>query len=127
MTAKKDAYRGVVDAVDRLVNRGDAADAVLRAVVELLHGRLEHVAWAGISLVEGSELALGPARGTRSTGSMLAVPVDYDGRRVGELSVESAESNAFDDEDRRALERIATLISQHALVAWDTAGEAWKP
>ena len=127
MTSRGDAYRGIVDAVDRLVNRGDEADAILRAVVDLLHERLDHVAWAGISLVEGGELELGPARGTRATGSSLAVSIDYDGRRMGELSVDSAEPNAFDDEDRRALGRIATLVSQHALVGWDNAGEAWKP
>ena len=126
MTSRGDAYRGIVDAVDRLVNRGDEADAVLRAVVDLLHERLDHVAWVGISLVEGGELELGPARGTRATGSSLAVPIDYGGRAVGQLAVESPEPEALDEQDREALERVATLVSQHALVAWDTAGEAWN-
>lgn len=127
MTPKRDAYRGIVAAVDRMVNRGDEADAVLRAVVELLHARLEHVSWAGISLVEDGELELGPARGERAAGSALDVPIEYEQRPVGQVTLESSAPAAFDDEDRGSLERVATLISQHALVAWDTAGEAWTP
>ena len=127
MTSKVDAYRGIVAAVDRMVNRGDEADAVLRAVVDVLHERLDHVSWAGISLVEQGELVLGPSRGERAAGSAVRVPIEYEQRLVGELTLESTEAAAFDDEDRRPLERVATLISQHALVAWDTAGEAWNP
>jgi putative methionine-R-sulfoxide reductase with GAF domain len=128
VTAKSDAYRAVVDAVDRMVNRGDDADAVLRAVVDLLHDRLGHCSRASIFLVEEGDLALGPSRGSREAqGSELAVPIAYEGRQVGELRVESAAPEAFDDEDRRSLERIAKLISQHALVAWDTGGRTWDP
>ena len=127
MTSKRDAYRGIVAAVDRMVNRGDEADAVLRAVVDLLEERLAHVAWVGISLVESDELVLGPSRGSRADGSAFAVPIDYEGRPVGELAVEANEPDAFVDEDRVSLERIAVLISQHALVAWDTKGEEWSP
>jgi GAF domain-containing protein len=164
---KADGYRGVIDAVDRMVNRGDEADAVLRAVVELLHDRLEHFSWVGIYLVEGDDLVLGPWRGPEatehvripvgegicgaaaasgrtevvddvnadprylacfpSTRSEIVVPIVYEGRVVGEIDVDSDEPSAFDEEDRSSLERIATLISQHALVAWDTAGETWNP
>jgi putative methionine-R-sulfoxide reductase with GAF domain len=129
VTAKSDAYRAAVDAVDRMVNRGDDADAVLRAVVDLLHDRLDHCSRVSIFLVEEGDLALGPSRGSREAqGSELAVPIAYEERQVGELRVESAAPpEAFDDEDRRSLERIATLISQHALVAWDTRGKAWDP
>jgi L-methionine (R)-S-oxide reductase len=62
-----------------------------------------------------------------STRSEIVVPIAYEGRVVGEIDVDSDEPAAFDEEDRRALERIAVLISQHALVAWDTSGEAWSP
>jgi GAF domain-containing protein len=165
--SKRDAYHAIVDAVDRMVNRGDEADAVLRAVVDLLHDRLEHFSWVGIYLVEGDDLVLGPWRGPEatehvripvgegicgaaaatgrtevvddvnsdprylacfpSTRSEIVVPIAHEGRVVGEIDVDSDEPSAFDEEDRRSLERIATLISQHALVAWDTAGEAWSP
>ena len=116
-----------VAAVDRMVNRGDEADAVLRAVVDLLQERLAHVSWVGISLVEGGTLELGPSRGERATASRLVVPIDYEGGEVGEIALESGEANAFDDDDRTVLERLVTLISQHALVAWDTRGEGWNP
>jgi putative methionine-R-sulfoxide reductase with GAF domain len=110
-----------------MVNRGDEADAVLRAVVDLLHDRLEHVSWAGISLVEGGALELGPAMGSRATDSRLDVAIDYEGRVVGEIALESDDADAFDEEERRAVRRIAMLISQHALVAWDTRGVGWNP
>jgi L-methionine (R)-S-oxide reductase len=165
--SKLDAYRAVVDTIDRMVNRGEDADAVLRAVVDLLHDRLEHFSWVGIYLVENGELVLGPWRGPQatehvripigegicgaaaesgrtevvddvaadprylacfpSTRSEIVVPIVYEGRVVGEIDIDSDKPAAFDDGDRRALERIAVLISQHALVAWDTAGEAWSP
>ena len=121
---KPDAYRGIVAAVDRMVNRGDDADDVLRAVVDLLQTRVPTCTWAGISLVEGDGLVLGPSRGLLGSGSPLAVPIVYGDRRVGELALESSDP---DDEDLHSLQRIALLISQHALVAWDTAGEAWNP
>lgn len=108
-----------------MVNRGDEADDVLRAVVTLLHERVPGCSRAAISLVEGELLVLGPERGSSGTGSTVVTPIEYEGRRVGELALES-EEGSFDDDDRRALERIATLISQHALVAWDTGGEAWN-
>ncbi len=164
---KADAYRAVVDAVDRMVNRGDEADEVLRRVVDLLHERLPHFSWVGIYLVEGGDLVLGPWRGPQatehvripvgegicgaaaatgrtevvddvdadprylacfaSTRSEIVVPIAYEGTVVGEIDVDSDQPGAFDDEDRRSLERVAVLISQHALVAWDTAGERWSP
>jgi putative methionine-R-sulfoxide reductase with GAF domain len=77
-TARRDAYRGVIAAIDRMVNRGDEADAVLQAVVDLLHERLDHVTWVGISLVEGSDLALGPSRGERAAGSTITIPIEYE-------------------------------------------------
>jgi putative methionine-R-sulfoxide reductase with GAF domain len=123
----EDAYRAIVDAVDRMVNRGEEADRLLRTVVELLVERLPQVSWAGIRLVEAGELLLGPQSGSSAGAAQLAVPITYEGGTIGELVVEAGETNAFGEEDRRWLERIATLVSQHALVAWDTAGEAWNP
>jgi L-methionine (R)-S-oxide reductase len=164
---KKDAYRSVVDAVDRMINRGDEADDLLRSVVELLHDRLGHFSWVGIYLVEDGDLVLGPWCGPQatehvripvgqgicgaaaasgvteivddvnsdarylacfpSTRSEIVVPIAYEGRVVGEIDVDSDEPAAFDEVDRRYLERIATLISQHALVGWDTKGRGWSP
>ena len=61
------ARRGVLEAVDRVVNRGGDADDVLRATVEALHDRLPHYSWVGIYLVEGDDLVLGPWKGPQAT------------------------------------------------------------
>ncbi len=167
MTATRDSYRGAVDAVDRIVNRGGDADDVLRAVVDLLHDRFPHYSWVGIYLVENGELALGPWKGPQatehvripvgegicgaaaasgetevvddvaadprylacfaSTRSEIVVPVKYEGRVVAEIDVDADEPAAFGDQDRRFLERVATLVSPYCLVGWDTAGERWSP
>ncbi|HEV8685794.1 MAG TPA: GAF domain-containing protein [Gaiellaceae bacterium] len=161
-----DTYRGALDAVDRIVNRGEA-DVVLRAVVDLLHDRFAHYSWVGIYLVEGGELVLGPWRGPEatehvripvgqgicgaaaatgrteivddvnadprylacfpSTRSEIVVPIAFQGQVVGEIDIDSDEPAAFGEADRAFLERVAILISPHALTGWDTGGEAWEP
>jgi GAF domain-containing protein len=161
-----DIYRGALEAVERIVNRGEA-DEVLRAVVDVLHDRFAHYSWVGIYLVEGGELALGPWRGPEatehvripvgqgicgaaaasgrteivddvnadprylacfpSTRSEIVVPIAFQGHVVGEIDIDSDEPAAFGEADRAFLERVATLISPHALTGWDTGGEAWEP
>jgi putative methionine-R-sulfoxide reductase with GAF domain len=61
-----------------------------------------------------------------STRSEIVVPVAYEGRVVGEIDVDSDTPAAFSQDDRAFLERVARLISAHALVAWDTGGVAWR-
>jgi hypothetical protein len=106
----------VIDAIDRIVNRGGDADDVLRDVVAALS---QHYSWVGIYLAEGDELVLGPSHG-EVPGTDTRVPITYAGRTVGELSVS-------DEGDRAFLERVALLISHYCLVGWDTGGEAWNP
>jgi hypothetical protein len=106
----------VIEAIDRIVNRGGDADDVLREVVAVLS---QHYEWVGIYLAEGDELVLGPSYGT-VPGTDVRVPIVYAGRTVGELSVSDAT-------DRASLERVAVLISHYCLVGWDTGGEAWNP
>jgi len=119
----RQAYRGALEAVDRILNRGGDVDNVLREVVAVLRDRAGFD-WAGIAFVEGEHLQLGPSAGTR-TGDAEAVPVSYEGRRVAELQVEPG---VADDQDGRAfLERVAVLVSAHCLVGWDTGGDAWQP
>jgi L-methionine (R)-S-oxide reductase len=161
-----DAYRGALEAVDRIVNRESEADEVLRKTVEALHDRLEHYSWVGIYLVEGDDLVLGPWKGAEatehvripigqgicgaaaasvrtevvddvnaddrylacfpSTRSEIVVPIVYEGKVVGEIDIDSDRPAAFGEADRVLLERVALLISPHALVAWDTGGVAWR-
>lgn len=108
-------YAGALEAVDRILDRGGDADDVLRAVLAALHE--QGVEYAAIRFVEAGELVEGPSVGTATDG--IAVPVVYQGERVGELEASVA--------DVAFLERLATLISANVLVGWDTGGEAWKP
>jgi L-methionine (R)-S-oxide reductase len=165
MTATRDTYRGALEAVERILNRGGDADDVLREVVEVLHDRCGHYSWVGIYLVEGDDLVLGPWKGPQSTDhvripigqgicgaaastgrtevvddvnadprylacfastrSEIVVPIAYEGRVVGEIDIDSDEPAAFTEGDRAFLERVATLVSAHCLVAWDTRGAPW--
>jgi L-methionine (R)-S-oxide reductase len=165
MTATQDTYRGALEAVERILNRGDA-DEVLRQVVDVLHDRCEQYTWVGIYVVEGDDLVLGPWKGPQatehvripvgqgicgaaaasgrteivddvnadprylacfpSTRSEIVVPIAYQGKVVGEIDIDSDEPAAFTEDDRVFLERVATLISPHCLVAWDTGGVSWS-
>jgi L-methionine (R)-S-oxide reductase len=161
-----DVYRGALAAIDRIVNREQEADEVLRKTVDVLHDSFPHYSWVGIYLVEGDDLVLGPWNGPaatehvripvgqgicgaaaasgrseivddvntderylacfRSTRSEIVVPIVFEGRVVGEIDIDSDELAAFTDADRTFLERVATRISPHCVVAWDTGGIAWS-
>jgi hypothetical protein len=114
------AHDGALEAIERILNRGDDADEVLREVVAVLH---RDYSWVGISFVEEGELVLGPAQGER-TAESTAIPISYENNVVAELGVIADE---LDAEDRAFLERVALLIAPHCLVAWDTGGEVWSP
>lgn len=60
------------------------------------------------------------------TRSEIVVPIVYEGQVVGEIDVDSDVEAAFTPADATFLERIATLVSVHALVGWDTGGQAWS-
>jgi GAF domain-containing protein len=74
VTAKAEVHRGALDAIERVLNRGGDADEVLREVVGILHDRLDHFSWAGIYLVEGDDLVLGPWKGPEAT-EHIRIPV----------------------------------------------------
>ena len=61
-----------------------------------------------------------------STRSEIVVPIAYQGKVVGEIDIDSDVPAAFGEPDRVFLERVATLVSHHALVAWDTGGVSWR-
>ena len=116
MTAPTAAYRGALEALDRILNRGGTAEDVLRAVVDLLHDRIEHYGWVAIVFAEGDGLALGPSRG-RAVGTEAAVPIRYGGRAVARLVVRTPAGGRVGDEDTAFLERVALLVSAHCLAA----------
>jgi L-methionine (R)-S-oxide reductase len=88
-----DTYRGALDAVDRLINRGGDADELLRAVVELLHDRVDHYSWVGLYFVEGSELVLGPWKGPQPT-EHVRIPV---GQGICGAAAASGRTEVVDD------------------------------
>ena len=61
-----------------------------------------------------------------STRSEIVVPISFEGRVVGEIDIDSDTPAAFGEADRVFLERVATLISPHCLVGWDTDGVPWS-
>ena len=109
----------VLEALDRILNRGGDADDVLRSVVRVLATEPE-IAWAGISFFEEGKLSLGPAAGEADETRRVRLPVTFQGSNVGELWVDGEAERAF-------LERVAVLISAHVLIGWDTRGEPWEP
>jgi hypothetical protein len=107
-----------LEAIDRILSRDDDADNVLRDVVTAL---VENGAcvWAGILFAEEGELVLGPEAGTQKPDQRLQVPVLFNDARVADLVVDACVDSAL-------AERVATLISAHCLVGWDTGGVPWE-
>ena len=83
-------HAGALEAVDRVLNRGGDAEAVLQAVADALHERV--FAWVAVGPVEA---------GTRPARSSL---------RAGDLAAEPREPSP---EDAPLLERVALLVSAH--------------
>ena len=106
--------------VEAIVAGGGDADDVLRQVVAALHDTAGY-AWAGVFFVEGDSVVLGPAAGAADPSRRLQVAVLWQEERVAELAADGAP-----EKDRSLLERVATLISGHCLVGWDTGGEPWE-
>jgi putative methionine-R-sulfoxide reductase with GAF domain len=105
-------------AIDQVLARDDDADNVLRDVVAALVESGSCV-WAGILFAEEGELVLGPEAGTQHPDRRLQVPVLFNEAHVADLVVDDCVDSAL-------AERVATLISVHCLVGWDTGGVPWE-
>jgi hypothetical protein len=108
---------GALDAVERIVNRSGDADDVLRQVVDVLSRLYPYVS---IWFVEEKQLVQGPLAGRATDAERY--PIAFQGTKVAELEVGDAA-----EDDRAFLERVATLVSAHAMVGWDTGGARWEP
>jgi hypothetical protein len=106
-------------AIDRILDRSEDADDVVRDTVKVLVEE-PGIVWAGIALAEGDDLLLGPCAGEPDAARRRSTPITYQGGRVGELWIDG-------DADQALLDRVALVISAHVLLAWDTGGEAWQP
>jgi L-methionine (R)-S-oxide reductase len=93
VSATADTYRGALEAVERILNRGGDADDVLRQVVDVLHDRCEHYSWVGIYLVEGDALVLGPWKGPQAT-EHVRIPI---GQGICGAAAASGRTEIVDD------------------------------
>jgi L-methionine (R)-S-oxide reductase len=93
MSATADTFRGALEAVERILNRGGDADDVLRQVVEVLHDRVAHYSWLGIYLVEGDDLVLGPWKGPEAT-EHVRIPI---GQGICGAAAASGQTEIVDD------------------------------
>jgi L-methionine (R)-S-oxide reductase len=84
---------GVLEAIDRILNRGGSDEEVLQGVVDVLHDRVEHYSWVGIYLVEGDDLVLGPWKGPLAT-EHVRIPV---GQGVCGAAAASGRTEVVDD------------------------------
>ena len=108
-----------LEALEHVLEGGGEPDDVLRSAVSVL---VEDpgISWAGVAFNEEGRLVLGPEAGEADETRRVRMPVRFQGSEVGELLVDGEADQAF-------LERVATLISAHVLIGWDTAGEPWEP
>ena len=108
-----------MSSAERILEAGGEADDVLRATVAAL---VEDgaCAWAGIWLMEGERLELGPEAGEPDEARRLRVAIEFRNERIGELGADGAADPAL-------IERVALQLSPYVLLGWDTGGEAWLP
>jgi hypothetical protein len=108
MSERTNGYRGALEAIERILNRGGNSDDVLRAVVARLHGHglFPRVA---ISFAPGDETIATSGAGA-AAGDTVSYPVSFEGRRVAALEIVGA---VGDEEERAFVERVATLVSAH--------------
>lgn len=89
--SRTQTYRGALEAIERILNRGGDAEDVVAAVLSVLRAR---GGYASAAIVD--------AHG--------ATPIVFDGVAVGGLDVSPPPQ---DDEERAFLERVATLVSPY--------------
>ncbi len=113
--SRTQVYRGALEAIDRVLNRGGGADDVLRAVVAILRERARY-GWTAIAFLEDGRLVLGPEAGNAGD-DLTSTPVIFDGVQVAAIQVAPP---AADEEERAFLARVALVVSPYCLVGSGT-------
>jgi hypothetical protein len=96
-------YRGALEAVERILNRGGNADDVVRAALGALRSR--RISPARVRLAGNDGLVDG--RGVGEDEGLIVVPIVYEHAEVGSLALAA--------DDRGFAERVATLISPYVV------------
>jgi hypothetical protein len=110
VNARTPGFRGALDAIDRVLNRGGEPDVVLRDVVTILRERAGYE-WVAVQLVAADAPSSVPGDPELER---IDVPVRYGSRDVAVLQV--GPQNGAEDEPA-FLDRVATLISLHCYTA----------
>jgi L-methionine (R)-S-oxide reductase len=87
------SHEAALEAIEGILAREGDADEALRAVVEVLHDRVQHYSWVGIYLVEGDDLVLGAWKGPEAT-EHVRIPV---GQGVCGAAAASGQTEVVDD------------------------------
>jgi len=96
-------YRGALEAVERILNRGGEPDVVLQEVLEALRAR--GVASAKVRFADNGRFVDGPSIGGKA--ERMVSPVLYEGAEVGSLEL-AVNDVAF-------AERVAILVSPYVV------------
>jgi len=96
---------GVLEAVDRIVNRaGDSEDVLQKTVTAIVERG--GAKWAAVFFNEEGELVVGPYAGAAEPGERREAPIVFQGAHLGVLMVDGLD-------DQPLLERVAVLISPY--------------
>ncbi|RKX18805.1 MAG: GAF domain-containing protein [Candidatus Zixiibacteriota bacterium] len=137
--------------IDNFIQTASSRRSALEGVIGLLSSNYKHFNWAGIYILEGEVLKLGPFKGMPSphttiptdkgicgasfkekttiivpdvksdsrylacstlAKSEIVVPIFKNGEVVAELDIDSNYPTAFDERDKKVLERVALRLSK---------------
>jgi hypothetical protein len=97
----------VLEAVERITDRGGDSEDVLQATVTAIVDRTT-AKWAAVLVNDEGELIVGPHTGVAEPGERREAPIVFEGAHVGQLAVDGLD-------DQPLIERVASLISPYCI------------
>jgi hypothetical protein len=94
----------VLEAVDRIIERGGDSEDVLQATLTAIVDR--GATWAAVLLNDEGELIVGPHAGVAEPGERRTATIVREGAHLGELAVDGLD-------DQPLIERVASLIAPY--------------
>jgi hypothetical protein len=95
----------LLEAVERIADRGGDAVDVLQAIVATIVDR-GGAKWAAVLFNDEGELIVGPHAGVAEPGERREAPILFEGAHVGQLTVDGLD-------DQPLIDRVAALISPY--------------